>query len=82
MVDLQTKTAVSPLLREQEAAAILNVKVSTLRRWRWAGKGPRFRKIGGAVRYSVEDLKTFIEASARSCTAEVTDEDATRPFDR
>ena len=70
MVDLQTKTAVSPLLREQEAADILNVKVATLRRWRWAGKGPRFRKIGGAVRYSVEDLKSFIDASARSSTSE------------
>ncbi len=70
MVDLQTKPAINRLLREKEAAEILNVKVTTLRRWRWAGKGPRYRKIGGAVRYSVEDLKSFIDASARSSTSE------------
>ncbi len=82
MTDKQGKYDVGPLLREQEAADILNVKVATLRRWRWAGKGPRYRKIGGAVRYSVEDLNTFIEASARSCTAEVAGEEATKPLDR
>lgn len=82
MADNPGKYAVGPLLREQEVAELLNFKVATLRRWRWAGKGPRFRKIGGAVRYSVEDLKTFIEASARSCTAEVAGEEATKPLDR
>ena len=82
MTDKQGKYAVGPLLREQEVADILNFKVATLRRWRWAGKGPRYRKIGGAVRYSVEDLKAFIEASVRSCTAEVADEDATGPLER
>ncbi len=73
MTDKQGKYDVGPLLREQEAADILNFKVATLRRWRWAGKGPRFRKIGGAVRYSVEDLKSFIDASARSSTSETVD---------
>ena len=73
MTDKQGKYDVGPLLREQEAADILNFKVTTLRRWRWAGKGPTFRKIGGAVRYSIDDLKTFIDSSARSSTSE-TDE--------
>ena len=70
MADKPGKYDVGPLLREQEAADILNFKVATLRRWRWAGKGPRFRKIGSAVRYSVDDLKIFIEASGRSSTSE------------
>jgi hypothetical protein len=38
------------LLNETQAADLLNIKVPTLRRWRWAGKGPTFLKIGGAVR--------------------------------
>lgn len=58
------------LLREQEAARLLSIEVATLRRWRWAGKGPRFRKIGGAVRYHPQDLAHFIEASTRRSTSE------------
>ena len=70
MPTLPNAVAFSPLLREQEAASVLNVKVTTLRRWRWAGKGPRFLELGGAVRYSQADLYTFIEASVRSSTSE------------
>ena len=58
------------LLKETEAAAILNLEVTTLRRWRWAGKGPRFVKIGGAVRYDPADLDAYIEAGRRSSTSD------------
>ncbi len=44
------------LVNETEAARTLNIKVATCRRWRWAGKGPRFIKIGAAVRYDPADL--------------------------
>jgi predicted site-specific integrase-resolvase len=44
------------LLTERQAADLLNVKVATLRRWRWAGKGPAFLKVGGAVRYDPAEL--------------------------
>ena len=44
------------LLNERQAADLLNVRVATLRRWRWAGKGPAFLKIGGAVRYDPSEL--------------------------
>ncbi len=57
------------LFNEKDAAAILCVKVPTLRRWRWAGKGPRFLKIGGAVRYDLADLEAFIVASRRHSTS-------------
>lgn len=57
------------LLKEHEAAERLSIEVATLRRWRWAGKGPRFLKIGGAVRYETADLDTFIEASRRCSTS-------------
>jgi predicted DNA-binding transcriptional regulator AlpA len=60
----------SRLLRENEAAPILGVEVATLRRWRWAGKGPSFRKIGAAVRYDPADLHAFIAAAKRTSTSD------------
>ena len=58
------------LLNESQAADLLNIKVPTLRRWRWAGKGPRFLKIGGAVRYDRADLEGFIASARRTSTSD------------
>ena len=58
------------LFKESEAAQILSIKVSTLRRWRWAGKPPIFRKINGAVRYEAADLAALIEAGRRTSTSD------------
>ena len=58
------------LITEKEAAIILCVAVATLRRWRWACKGPQFRKIGGAVRYALSDLQAFVEEAARYSTSD------------
>lgn len=59
-----------PLLKEHQAASYLSLEVATLRRWRWAGKGPRFVKIEGAVRYDPADLAAFVEASRRRSTSD------------
>jgi predicted DNA-binding transcriptional regulator AlpA len=53
-----------------ELARILNVKTTTLSRWRWAGIGPRFIKIGGAVRYAESEIQEFIEAGIRTSTSD------------
>ena len=58
------------LLNEHEAAHVLGLKVATLRRWRWAGKPPRFLKIGAAVRYDPVELTGLIEAARRSSTSD------------
>ena len=63
-------TAARALLNETEAARILAMRVTTLRRWRWAGRGPRFVKIGAAVRYDRADLSAFIEAGRRNSTSD------------
>lgn len=51
---------ISPLLCESEAADYLGLAPKTLSRWRWAGKGPTYRKLGAAVRYARSDLDAFI----------------------
>ncbi len=60
------------LVNETEAAAILGLSVKTLRRWRWAGRGIRYIKLGkgGAVRYDPADLVAFIEAGRRASTSD------------
>jgi len=58
------------LLNEHEAAYALGLKVATLRRWRWAGKPPRYLKIGSAVRYDPEELADFMDAARRTSTSD------------
>ena len=58
------------LLHEAEVSKILSVKVSTLRRWRWAGLGPRFIKIGAAVRYDPQELKAYLANQVRNSTSD------------
>jgi predicted DNA-binding transcriptional regulator AlpA len=50
------------LIDEREAARRLGLKVATLRRWRWARRGPRWVKIGAAVRYEPPEITALIEA--------------------
>lgn len=65
---MTNQTNIQFLLNEHQAAEILNIKATTLRRWRWEGKGPSFRKIGSAVRYHADDLNSFIEGASRQNT--------------
>ena len=66
------------LINEHEAADYLAVRVATLRRWRWAGRGPCFVKIGSAVRYDPADLDALIEAGRRKSTSDPGQEAAQR----
>lgn len=58
------------LVNEHEAAALLRLAVATLRRWRWSGDGPRFAKIGRAVRYDPRELRGYVERRTRSSTSD------------
>lgn len=58
------------LVNEHRAAEILGLKVPTLRRWRWAGTGPEYIKLGAAVRYDPQALSEFVEAGRRRSTSE------------
>lgn len=58
------------LRNTKEAAARLSVKPNTLEIWRVRGEGPRFVKLGRAVRYDDPDLDAYIEACKRGNTSE------------
>lgn len=59
------------LLKEPEAANELGLEPTTLRRWRWAGKGPEYLKIGAAVRYDPDTIARYRNASRRRSTSDV-----------
>lgn len=69
MVNTKQNRQKRVLFNELEAARLLNLKVSTLRRWRWSGDGPPFLKLGAAVRYDEADLNAFIKAGRRKSTS-------------
>jgi predicted DNA-binding transcriptional regulator AlpA len=58
------------LLNPKEVAKLLNVSVSWLAKSRLNGTGPRFVKIGRAVRYPESAVREFIKAHMRSSTSE------------
>jgi predicted DNA-binding transcriptional regulator AlpA len=49
-----------PFLDEKRLAAELSVSLAALRRWRYAGAGPKFSKFGASVRYAVNDVEAWI----------------------
>jgi predicted DNA-binding transcriptional regulator AlpA len=60
----------SRLVAERDASELLGVSVRTLQIWRLQGNGPRFVKLGRAVRYDGRDLDEYIEAGRRRSTSE------------
>jgi hypothetical protein len=57
-----------PLITEGEAAGILRVSLTSLRRWRREGRGPVYRKLGRTVRYRPQDLTDFVGSALRKET--------------
>jgi predicted DNA-binding transcriptional regulator AlpA len=49
------------LLNEYDVARITGLSVASVRRWRLLKIGPRFIKIGAAVRYRSEDIVVWLQ---------------------
>jgi hypothetical protein len=49
----------------KQAAEMLGTTVGTLKSWRSRGLGPKWVKLGAAVRYDVEELLDFIKRNTR-----------------
>lgn len=49
------------LLNEQDVARLTGLSVASVRRWRLLQRGPKYLKIGAAVRYRAEDISAWLE---------------------
>jgi excisionase family DNA binding protein len=56
------------MITEGEAASLLRVSLTSLRRWRREGRGPVYRKLGRTVRYRADDLSDFVALARRTST--------------
>jgi predicted DNA-binding transcriptional regulator AlpA len=50
-------------LNEHEVANLMGIKVRTLQKWRQRDIGPRFRRLGKAIRYDLSDVESWIAAA-------------------
>ena len=57
-------------LRTKEAAEFLSLSARTLEKHRTYGTGPAFRKLGGRVVYSVDDLQAWANRGAKQSTSD------------
>jgi predicted DNA-binding transcriptional regulator AlpA len=59
---MSTANTLKELLAEHDVARITGLSVASVRRWRLLRQGPRYLKIGSAVRYRVEDISAWLES--------------------
>jgi len=53
---------IETLLNEYDVARITGLSVASVRRWRLLRQGPKYLKIGAAVRYKPEDISAWLES--------------------
>lgn len=70
MTDPPGGVSVSPLMDSREIAAYLKVSESTLSRWRSAGQGPPFLRLGGIARYRIEAVDAWLAGLEHDHAAE------------
>ena len=58
------------VLNTPEAARYVRLSKPTLERFRISGDGPKFLKLGGAVRYRRADLDAWLESRVTRSTSE------------
>ncbi len=49
-------------LKSTEVEELYGIRAGTLANWRYKMVGPKYHKVGGSVRYKVEDLDKFMES--------------------
>jgi predicted site-specific integrase-resolvase len=68
----ETSTIESTLLyTEKQTAALLNISVKTLQKWRLQGKKPYYIKLSNRlVRYRKQDIENFVSENHRNSTSD------------
>jgi hypothetical protein len=54
-----------PLATPKQLSEYLAVPEATLTNWRYLNTGPRYTKVGQLVRYSWDDIETWLSASRK-----------------
>lgn len=54
------------LWNEHEVAKYIKLSVASVRRWRTLRTGPKYVKIGSAVRYRKQDVEAWVDSCQRS----------------
>jgi predicted DNA-binding transcriptional regulator AlpA len=62
MATASVSEKLEPMLNERDVARITGLSVQTIRRWRLFRGGPKYLKIGAAVRYRREDILAWLES--------------------
>jgi excisionase family DNA binding protein len=62
------KNTTPPAITEREAAERLQMSQRTLQAWRTRGEGPRFLKLGRSVRYTEQELDSWMAARTMANT--------------
>ena len=56
------------LATEAEVAEALQMAKQSVAQMRYQGVGPKFLKLGGAVRYRWSDINAWLDDNTRQCT--------------
>ncbi|WP_417455909.1 helix-turn-helix transcriptional regulator [Kordiimonas sp.] len=64
----QNREVGTDMLTTHEAARLLGLAPSTLNKWRLYGLGPRFVKLGRAVRYRRPDVDAYLASHTHTST--------------
>jgi predicted DNA-binding transcriptional regulator AlpA len=62
MGTIHSPNGIEALLNEHDVARITGMSLASTRRWRLLHKGPKYIKIGAAVRYRPEDISAWLES--------------------
>ncbi len=57
-----TNSTLETLLNEHYVARVTGLSVASVRRWRLFRQGPKYLKIGAAVRYKPEAISSWLES--------------------
>jgi predicted DNA-binding transcriptional regulator AlpA len=59
---MATLNTLEELLTEHDVARVTGLSVASVRRWRLLRQGPKYLKIGAAVRYRPEDVSEWLRS--------------------
>jgi excisionase family DNA binding protein len=60
------------IMTTPQAAAYLGLGITTLEKWRLVrNNGPKFLRLGRAIRYRLKDLDAWLDESVRTSTSDV-----------